>query len=223
MTDGLDAERIAVLVHEVRSPVAALSAIAETLSEAELDHAARLELARLSISACRGVERIVTDVAVASIHTERVDSDELVRQAVAAAALRGTLVDADLALDLPEIDGDRARLRQVLDNLISNAVRHGSPTQAVLVRAEVDGMLRISVSDSGDGIPLEQQERIFDVGVRLDPESPGAGLGLPLARAIAEAHGGSLTVASAPGAGTTFTLALPLRDVSSPVQDDHPT
>jgi two-component system, OmpR family, phosphate regulon sensor histidine kinase PhoR len=213
MTDGLDAERIAVLVHEVRSPVAALSAIAETLSEAELDHAARLELARLSISACRGVERIVTDVAVASIHTERVDADELVRQAVAAAALRGALVDADLALDLPEIDGDPARLRQVLDNLISNAVRHGSPTQAVLVRAEVDGMLRISVSDSGDGIPLEQQERIFDVGVRLDPESPGAGLGLPLARAIAEAHGGSLTVASAPGAGTTFTLALPLRDV----------
>jgi signal transduction histidine kinase len=213
MTDGLDAERIAVLVHEVRSPVAALSAIAETLSEADLDHAARLELARLSISACRGVERIVTDIAVASIHTERVDADELVRQAVAAAALRGALVDADLALDLPEIDGDPARLRQVLDNLISNAVRHGSPTQAVLVRAEVDGMLRISVSDSGDGIPLEQQERIFDVGVRLDPESPGAGLGLPLARAIAEAHGGSLTVASAPGAGTTFTLALPLRDV----------
>jgi two-component system sensor histidine kinase BaeS len=213
MTDGLDAERIAVLVHEVRSPVAALSAIAETLSEAELDHAARLELARLSISACRGVERIVTDVAVASIHTERVDADELVRQAVAAAALRGALVDADLALDLPEIDGDPARLRQVLDNLISNALRHGSPTQAVVIRAEVDGMLRISVSDSGDGIPLEQQERIFDVGVRLDPESPGAGLGLPLARAIAEAHGGSLTVASAPGAGTTFTLALPLRDV----------
>jgi two-component system, OmpR family, sensor histidine kinase BaeS len=213
MTDGLDAERIAVLVHEVRSPVAALSAIAETLSEAELDHAARLELARLSISACRGVERIVTDVAVASIHTERVDADELVRQAVAAAALCGAVVDADLAFELPEIDGDPARLRQVLDNLISNAVRHGSPTQAVLVRAEVDGMLRISVSDSGDGIPLEQQERIFDVGVRLDPESPGAGLGLPLARAIAEAHGGSLTVASAPGAGTTFTLALPLRDV----------
>jgi signal transduction histidine kinase len=213
MTNGLDAERIAVLVHEVRSPVAALSAIAETVSEAELDHAARLELARLSISACRGVERIVTDVAVASIHTERVDADELVRQAVAAAALRGAVVDADLALDLPEIDGDPARLRQVLDNLISNAVRHGSPTEAVLVRAEVDGMLRISVSDRGDGIPLEQQERIFDVGVRLDRESPGAGLGLPLARAIAEAHGGSLTVASAPGAGTTFTLALPLREV----------
>ncbi len=213
MTNSLDAERIAVLVHEVRSPVAALSAIVETFSEAELDHAARLELARLSISACRGIERIVTDVAVASIHTERIDADELVRQAVAAAALRGALVDANLPLDLPVIDGDPARLRQVLDNLISNAVRHGTPTQAVVVRAEVDGMLRISVSDSGDGIPLEQQERIFDVGVRLDPASPGAGLGLPLSRAIAEAHGGSLTVASAPGAGTTFTLALPLREV----------
>ena len=109
------------------------------------------------------------------------------------------------------IDGDPSRLRQVLDNLISNAVRHGSASDVVLVRAEVDGMLRISVSDHGEGIPLEQQERIFDVGVRLDSTSPGTGLGLALARAIAEGHGGSLTVASTPGEGTTFTLALPLQ------------
>jgi two-component system, OmpR family, sensor histidine kinase BaeS len=211
MTDGLDAERIALLVHEVRSPVAALSAIAETFPEAELDHAGRLELVRLSISACRGVERIVTDAAVASIHTEPVDTGELVRQAVAAAALRGALVEADLAPDLPVIDGDSWRLRQVLDNLISNAVLHGSASDAVLVRAEVDGVLRISVSDDGEGIPLDQQRRIFDLGVRLDPTLPGAGLGLALSRAIAEGHGGTLTVASAPGEGTTFTLTLPLR------------
>jgi signal transduction histidine kinase len=211
MTDGLDADRLALLVHEVRSPVAALSAIAETFPEAELDRAARLELVRLSISACRGVERIVTDVAVASIHTERVDAGELVRQAVAAAALRGALVEVDLAPDLPVIDGDSSRLRQVLDNLISNAVLHAS-ADAVRVRAEADGELRISVSDDGEGIPLDQQKRIFDLGVRLDPTSPGAGLGLALSRAIAEGHGGTLTVASAPGEGTTFTLTLPLRN-----------
>lgn len=212
MTDGLDAERIAVLVHEVRSPVAALSAIAETFPEAELDHEARLELVRLSISACRGVERIVTDVAVASINAEPLDPRELVRQVVAAAALRGALVEVDLAPDLPVIDGDPSRLRQVLDNLISNAVLHGSASDAVVVRAEADGVLRISVSDDGEGIPLDQLDRIFDLGVRLDPTSPGAGLGLALSRAIAEGHGGTLTVASSPGEGTTFTLTLPLRD-----------
>jgi signal transduction histidine kinase len=210
VTDGVDAERLAVLVHEVRSPVAALSAIAETFSQGELDRAGRLELVRLSLAACRGVERIVTDLAVASIHTEQVDAGVLVQQAVSVARLRGALVEADLPPDLPSIEGDPSRLRQVLDNLISNAVRHGSPSEVVHVRAQVNGMLRISVSDSGDGISLEHQERIFDVGVRLDPSLPGVGLGLALARAIAEGHGGSLTVRSAPGEGTTFTLALPL-------------
>ena len=211
MSKGVDAERLAVLVHEVRSPVAALSAIAETFVEPELAEGARLELVRLSISACRGIERIMADVAVASIQTELVDSGRLVRDSISAASLRGVLVEASLAPDLPVIEGDPARLRQVLDNLISNAVRHGPPSGVVLVRAESDETLRISVSDTGDGIPLEQQERIFDAGVRLDPRSPGMGLGLTLARAIAEGHGGSLTVTSAPGEGATFTLALPLR------------
>jgi two-component system, OmpR family, sensor histidine kinase BaeS len=211
MSNGIDAERLAVLVHEVRSPVAALSAIAETFVEPELAEGARLELVRLSISACRGIERLVADVTVASIQTEPVDSERLVRDSVSAASLRGVLVEASLAPDLPVIEGDPARLRQVLDNLISNAVRHGPPSGVVLVRVVSDEMLRISVSDTGDGIPLEQQERIFDAGVRLDPRSPGMGLGLTLARAIAEGHGGSLTVTSAPGEGATFTLALPLR------------
>jgi two-component system, OmpR family, sensor histidine kinase BaeS len=211
MSNGVDANRLAVLVHEVRSPVAALSAIAETFVEPELAEGARLELVRLSISACRGIERLVADVTVASIQTEPVDSERLVRDSVSAASLRGVLVEASLAPDLPVIEGDPARLRQVLDNLISNAVRHGPPSGVVLVRVVSDEMLRISVSDTGDGIPLEQQERIFDAGVRLDPRSPGMGLGLTLARAIAEGHGGSLTVTSAPGEGATFTLALPLR------------
>jgi two-component system, OmpR family, sensor histidine kinase BaeS len=211
MTDGLESERLALLVHEVRSPVAALSAIAETFSEGDFDEAARLELVRLSISACRGIARIVADVAAASIHIELVDAGELVRHAVSAAVLGGAPVETDLSPDLPVIDGDPLRLRQVLDNLISNAIRHGSPSDVVRVRAEVDEMLLISVSDRGDGIPPEQQERIFDVGVRLEPGSPGAGLGLALARAIAEGHGGSLTVRSGREEDTTFTLALPLR------------
>jgi signal transduction histidine kinase len=210
MSEGLDAARLAILVHEVRSPVAALSAIAEAFPEAERGADARLEHVRLAISACRGVERIVADLAVASIQVGAVDPEELVRDAVSAARLRGAPVEASLVPGLPVIEGDPSRLSQIIDNLISNAVRHGPRGGAVQVRAEADETLRISVTDTGGGIPLEQRERIFDAGVQLDRGSQGAGLGLALSRAIAEGHGGSLTVSSAAGSGTTFTLTLPL-------------
>jgi two-component system, OmpR family, sensor histidine kinase BaeS len=210
MSEGLDTERLAILVHEVRSPVAALSAIAEAFPQAEPGADARLELVRLAISAGRGVERIVADLAVASIEIEPVDPEELVRDAVLAARLRGAPVEASLVPGLPVIEGDPSRLRQIIDNLISNAVRHGPRGGAVHVRVEADETLRISVTDTGDGIPLEQRERIFDAGVQLDRGSQGAGLGLALSRAIAEGHGGSLTASSAAGSGTTFTLTLPL-------------
>jgi signal transduction histidine kinase len=204
-----DAERLAILVHEVRSPVAALSAIAETFGEPELDSHARHELVRLSVAACRGVERIVSDIAVVSIQSEWMDPEALVRDAVSAAALRGAHVEADVAPDLPVIEGDPSRLRQLLDNLITNAVEHGPPHGLVVVHADADETVRIRVSDTGRGIPPGEQEHIFDVGVRLDRSSPGSGLGLALARAIAEGHGGSLTVSSG-DSGTTFTVTLPL-------------
>jgi signal transduction histidine kinase len=207
----LDTERIAVLVHEVRSPVAAISAITETLADGELAADTRRELVRLVVLACRGIERIVADIAVASIRREPVDPVRLVRDVVAGASLRGVRVEISVPAELPTIDADPSRLRQALDNLVSNAVVHGGQEARVAVRLRVDAMLCIDISDTGPGIAAEEQESIFDVGVRLDPAAvPGSGLGLPLARAIAEGHGGTLTVVSAPGAGTTFTLALPL-------------
>ena len=83
MTPRLDPERLALLVHEVRSPVAALSAIAETLGEADLDSQARRSLIRLVTLACRGIERIVVDAAVASIRLESIDPVGLVGDVVA--------------------------------------------------------------------------------------------------------------------------------------------
>jgi signal transduction histidine kinase len=211
VTAQLDSERLAVLVHEVRSPVAALSAIAETLSDGELDVDTRRELVRLVLLACRGIERIVADVAVASIRREPVDPGRLVRDVVAGAALRGTQVELSVAAELPAVEADASRLRQALDNLISNAAVHGGRGASVAVRMRADTMLRIDVSDTGTGIAPDELKRIFDVGVRLEPDTaPGSGLGLALARAIVEGHGGTLTVVSSPGAGTTFTLALPL-------------
>jgi signal transduction histidine kinase len=208
---NLDAERLAILVHEVRSPVAALSAIAEALSDGDTDVDTRRDLVRLVTLACRGVERVVMDAAVASIRAEPIDPERLVRDVVAGAVVRGARVELAVVGELPTIDADASRLRQALDNLIANALVHGPADGLVSVRAEAADAVLISVTDRGPGIATNELDRIFDVGVRLDPASRGSGLGLPLARAIVEGQGGSLTVRSTPGEGATFAIALPLR------------
>jgi signal transduction histidine kinase len=200
-------DRIAILVHEVRSPVAALSAVAEALSDVE-EGSARRELVRLALGACAAIERIVTDIAVASVQPAPLDLARLVRDLVAERAVASVVVRADVDDDLPEIHGDPVRLRQVLDNLVGNALQHGG--DAVIVRAlRATGGVTISVVDHGGGIAAEDLERIFEPGVRLDPARPGSGLGLALVRSIVEAHGGTLDVASRLGDGSTFTIHLP--------------
>jgi two-component system sensor histidine kinase BaeS len=206
MTEGLDDDRLAVLVHEVRSPVAALGALAETAAESRGD--ALPTLVRLALAACRAIERIVMDVAIASVRFEPVDVSALVRDAVAAQRVRG----ADVAAIVDDgllTDGDPVRLRQVIDNLIANALVHGGSSEVTVHAARSDDAVDVVVSDTGPGIPADQLDRVFDAGVRLDTGVPGSGLGLALARAIAEAHGGSLTARSAPGQGAVFSLALP--------------
>jgi len=204
-----DTQRLAVLVHEVRSPVAALSAIASAFAD---ESPGRLELARLAISACRGIARVVLDAAIASVRLEPVDVGALVRQVAAAASLVGTRVEPSVAADLPRITADPLRLRQALDNLVANALTHAGSDREVSVSATSIGTyVLLSVSDSGSGVPLMEQERIFEAGVRLDPDRAGSGLGLAIARAIAEAHGGKLTLTSIPDEGSTFTIVLPVR------------
>lgn len=202
-------DRISILVHEVRSPVAALAGIAEAARDTDTDAVARSELVRLAIGACAAIERIVTDIAVASVRLSAVDPSELVRSAVAAHVVSGTEVEARVDSALPAIEGDPVRLRQALDNLVTNAVIHGGG-RAVVVAATHDGdAVVLSVSDSGEGISHDDLAGIFEPGVRLDERRPGSGLGLAITRAIVEAHRGTIGVESSP-AGTTFTIALPV-------------
>ena len=212
MSSGLDRARLAVLVHEVRSPVAALSAVAETVADLPADDSMRRELVRLAIAASRGIERIVMDLAVASVRLEPLDARALVRDAVASFVVRGesVMVESDEAALL--VDGDPVRLRQALDNLIANALAHGTSGSPVAVRTRRSkDAVAIAVSDSGPGIPKDELARIFDLGVRLDAGTSGSGLGLTLSRAIVHAHGGALEVASTAGEGSTFTIVLPAR------------
>jgi signal transduction histidine kinase len=206
-----DAGWLRVLVHEVRSPVAALAAVSEALARDGLDPVERRDLASLAVAACTSIERLLTDAAMASVQREEVDPARLAKEAVVAAAAAGARVRLVLASEIPSLRADPVRLRQALDNLVENALRHAGAEAEVRVTVAADGpSVLLVVSDKGEGIPREDLARIFEAGVRLAPGRSGSGLGLAIARAIAEAHGGTLDVESAPGEGATFTLRLPL-------------
>lgn len=204
-------DRLAVLVHEVRSPVAALRAIADAVARGDVEVSALAEVATLAVAACRVIERVVTDVAVASVRREEVDAGALARATVDAACLGGARARAEVQPGrLLRVLADPVRLRQALDNLVANALLHGSPADEILVAARArGGEVELSVTDAGEGIAPAEQRRILEAGVRLHPDRPGAGLGLAVTKAIVEAHGGELTVQSTPGRGATFTIALP--------------
>lgn len=208
---GSGPNQLAVLVHEVRSPVAALAAVSETYKDDRLETSERRPLVELAVAACHGIERLITDAAIASVRLETVDIGRLVEEAVAAAGLAGRSVRVDVASSLPLVDVDPVRIRQALANLISNADAYSPSSAEVVVSVRrSEAAILLAVADSGPGIPFQERERIFEAGVRLNLECAGSGLGLAVARAIAEAHAGSLTVESAQGAGATFTIALPI-------------
>jgi signal transduction histidine kinase len=212
MTDGRPPDDLAVLVHEIRSPVAALAAIAAAYRVSDADRQTQLlELAR---SAAASIERLLTEPQVELLRTERVDMGRLVLDAIQAATLPFANLPVDNGFSLATtvqddliVEGDPVRLRQLLDNLMSNAVGH---SQSVDVSARREGgSIVVEVADEGDGIPAADLERMFQHGVRLTNDRPGSGLGLSVVRAIARAHGGEVEAESTPGQGATFRLVLP--------------
>jgi signal transduction histidine kinase len=113
--------------------------------------------------------------------------------------------------ELPSIDLDPARTRQVVGNLLANAVRYTPDGGEVTLRATADGEgAMVEVADTGPGIETEAIGRIFDRFYR-SADSPGSGLGLPIARSLVIAHGGEISASSEPGQGTTIRLTLPVR------------
>ena len=129
----------------------------------------------------------------------------------------------DAGTELPRVLTDRDKLKQILLNLVSNAVKY-TDKGTIAVRAEaVDARLRVDVSDTGIGIPAHEFGKIFDEFHRADggasPTRPGTGLGLTISRRLARTLGGDVTVASSPGVGSTFTLDLPLRASDGGVRD----
>jgi signal transduction histidine kinase len=147
--------------------------------------------------------------------TERIDLADLARRAAGLlkvrASERGIRIDAPHADEMLVASGDAGRVVQILVNLVGNAVRHSPENASVWLRAEaVDGRAMIVVADQGQGIEPEDHARIFEKFTRLDPsDGAGSGLGLYIARRLARAMGGDITLDSAPGQGARFILSLP--------------
>jgi signal transduction histidine kinase len=124
------------------------------------------------------------------------------------AAARG--ISLEIAQSPVEAAGDSASTERALSNLIDNALKFSAEGTRVRVEVrESEETVAIEVEDRGEGIPTSQQERIFEPFARLDREKPGFGLGLSIARELAEAQGGRLSLSSAPGRGSSFVVTLP--------------
>jgi signal transduction histidine kinase len=224
----LRADFVSLVSHELRSPMAAVIGAARTLqdrwrmlSASQRESFLALigdETARLAALVADVLDTSRIEAGTFSYRFEEVDLGRVVDEAVEVAALaqQEVPVVASVGGRLPVIRGDHARLRQVLGNLIENAVKYSPEGGEVHVSAAAaNGAVRIAVRDEGPGIPLDHQARIFEKFGRVDipgASKPGTGLGLFIARSITEAHGGSLEVLSEIEAGSTFTLTLPVGD-----------
>jgi signal transduction histidine kinase len=222
---ALRADFVSLVSHELRAPMASVIGCAATLRsrwrvlrpEQRESFLALIEDETSRLAALIGdvLDTSRMDAGTFSYSFAPVDVEELVREAVAMTQLgqEDVQVRAEVVSPLPTVRGDRERLRQVLLNLLGNALKYAVGGDEVEVRAAAsNGRVEIAVTDHGPGIAPADQRLIFEKFGRATPSgsTPGAGLGLFIARSIVEAHDGSLKVESTLGEGATFTVALPV-------------
>jgi PAS domain S-box-containing protein len=228
--DELKGEFVATVSHELRTPLAAIYGSAQTLlrRDIELGEDMRQRLLQVIGEESERLSRVACDILLANridsgrlqLETNRLDVARLARDVVE--EMRSCFADRhDVSLELvaPDSDsfvaGDDDKLRQVLINLIDNAVKYSPDGGAVEVRVEPNATsLNIAVRDEGLGIPHGEQQRIFGKFYRVDPQLSrgvgGTGLGLYICRELVRRMDGRLTVSSREGEGSTFVVELPL-------------
>jgi signal transduction histidine kinase len=209
-------DALATAVHELRNPLTAVHGYATLMSR--------------NLQAVQGqltqLERLMADLLSAEQRTESgetpVDAVGAAREAIARARIRGAKIDLEAPTAPVRVAIGEARFAQLLDNLISNAMKYSRPSTPILVTITVAGAGasgreatgQVSVADQGIGIPAEQLSKVFDrfyrVGGAADPVA-GQGLGLSICKEIVTAHGGRIWAESeGPGRGSTFSFTLPL-------------
>jgi two-component system, OmpR family, phosphate regulon sensor histidine kinase PhoR len=211
--------------HELKTPVAALRALAETLESALPDdpEAARGFVVRIGREAER-LDALVRDlldlsrVERGALAAEPVDLVGLAKEVAESHADRAEERRIRLRTELlpgSSVRGDRAQLGLMLSNLVDNALRYTAARGLVRIRLNsIDDKVMLQVADTGEGIPASELPRIFERFYRVDKararRTGGTGLGLAIVRHVAESHGGTVTVESKVGKGSTFTVTLPV-------------
>jgi PAS domain S-box-containing protein len=233
--EQLKAEFVATASHELRTPLAAVYGAAQTLRRHDfaLDEAGRERFVSLIVDESERLGRIVNDILLANqldvgnleLRTELFDPNDLVERVVEAArahAPAAITIEVAAGPPTPAISSDRDRVRQVLVNLVENAIKYSPEGGHVEVGAvPADRMVRFFVRDEGLGIPEDEQSRIFDKFYRLDPHMTagigGTGLGLYICNELVRRMGGRIWVESNDGAGSTFSFVIPAAE-SSPTR-----
>jgi two-component system, OmpR family, sensor histidine kinase SenX3 len=235
--DEVRRDFVANISHELKTPVGALALLAETVEDAVHDPEAVLRFAgRMRQEASRLTDLVQDLIMLSRIQAAEpvpdptpIELDTVVVEAMDRVRLRANAHGIVLAASGEKgmsILGDEDLMVTALRNLLENAVAYSPEQTRVLIttRRANGNVAEISVADQGIGIPERDLERIFERFYRVDPArsraTGGTGLGLAIAKHVTVAHGGTITVWSKEGAGSTFTLRLPLRNSSAPLRDD---
>ena len=235
-TDETEAQRmdaarrdfVANVSHELKTPVAAMGLLAEaTVDAADDPDEARRFAGKLQAEALRLGALVNELIALSRLQGADplpdltvVEIDAVVQETISRTATATERAGITLICDRPSgllVMGDRALLVTALTNLVDNAINYSTAgTQVSISRGMVDGSVQIAVTDRGVGIAPEHTERVFERFFRIDParsrSTGGTGLGLAIVKHVAANHGGTATVWSRPGTGSTFTLRLPAID-----------
>lgn len=212
------------IAHDLRTPLSILRGYTEGLKEGAIEGDPRLY--NIMHEEVVHLERLVNDLRTLSLadagaltlNRRSVDPKALLERTglkyVMTAEQAGIQLRLEAPDDLPSISADLDRMTQVLNNLVSNALQYTSSGEIVLSAMAAGDQVQLQVRDSGVGIAPEDVPHVFDRFYRADkarqrgPQA-ASGLGLAIAKALVEAHGGAISVASTPGEGTTFTISLP--------------
>ena len=223
--DRMKSELVQNISHELRTPLTFVRGYLELLQDGDMGALNEEQKMALDIVANKAslLSRLVEDIITLQYAREQIQLRALSLAEVGRNALRAAQVSADQARitlrgeipeDLPPVLGDEQRLGQVLDNLLSNALKFSKPSSTVTVRmCEEDRFVRTEVEDQGIGIPADKQTHIFERFYQVDGSTTrrfgGTGLGLAIVKQIVEAHGGEIGVQSVPNKGSCFYFTVP--------------
>jgi two-component system, OmpR family, phosphate regulon sensor histidine kinase PhoR len=221
-------ELIGNISHEFRTPLAGIKAMVETLSDGAVDDrdTARDFLARIDdeverltqiVAELTELSRIETGKAELTLEPVNLNQllEEVIDQLGPQVGRQQLTIDKKLAADLPSVQADKGRIRQVIVNIVHNAIKFTGPGGKITVVTEADdGSVNVSISDTGVGIDNSDLPHVFErfyKGDRARSGGGGTGMGLAIAKHVVEAHGGSVRAQSEGGKGSTFSFSLPIK------------